>query len=166
MARLPAREQVRRDAEICRDRARGLTWATISERHGVTDRQCRAIWSARPSRVQFEGVDPFEELAEAIERVEAVVEDAALLGESAHDAVRAGALKTRLAALRELRELQFAAGLLPDPVSARTELDVRLLVATILQVFEDYGVGDEVADAILMTLRQRERAAPAALNGS
>jgi hypothetical protein len=34
---LPAAKQVRRDERIIADRARGLRWATIAERHGLSE---------------------------------------------------------------------------------------------------------------------------------
>ena len=54
MGRLSAHEKVARDDRIVADRARGLTWATIGARHGVTERQCRTIWAERLREISTE----------------------------------------------------------------------------------------------------------------
>ena len=56
VARVTAQQKVERDALIVGDRARGLTWATIEARHGVTERQCRTIWAERLQEVSAEPV--------------------------------------------------------------------------------------------------------------
>jgi hypothetical protein len=112
--RVTAQEKVRRDAAIAGDRARGLGWAQISERHGVSERQARTIWRERLQEVSTEPVDVREALREAIAQLDAAIEDLALLAEStSNDSVRLGAIKARLAAMAERHELMRLSGLLP-----------------------------------------------------
>ena len=81
MARATAQQKVERDARIVADRARGLTWATIEARHGVTERQCRTIWAERLRKVSAEPVDVREALTEAITQFDAAIEDVSILAE-------------------------------------------------------------------------------------
>lgn len=145
MARLTAQRKVERDARIVADRARGLTWATIEARHGVTERQCRTIWAERLREVSAEPVDVRDALREAIAQLDAAIEDCALLAEStANDSVRLGAIKARLAAMGERDELMRLSGLLPfDARAVRTEAELRDINDLILGLFDRHGLGDD-----------------------
>jgi hypothetical protein len=145
VARLTAQQKVVRDARIVADRARGLTWATIEARHGVTKRQCRTIWAERLREVSTEPVDVREALREAIVQLDAAVEDLALLAESTrHDAVRLGAVRSRIAAMGDKHELMRLSGLLPfDARAVRTEAELRDINDMILGLFDKHGLGDD-----------------------
>ncbi len=64
--RLPAAGKVARDREIVIDRNRGLSWPVIAQRHGLQERQCRAIYAQwRDSEKDpIRGIDPVEWLRE------------------------------------------------------------------------------------------------------
>jgi hypothetical protein len=95
VSRLTASEKVRRDLQVVADRARGFRWATIAERHRISERHARAVWAAtRASGPALGEADPVEILHEALLQLEALIEELALLAETAdHDAVRLGCLK-------------------------------------------------------------------------
>ncbi len=77
-------DKVRRDEQIIAERARGLTWPTIARRHGLSERQCRNIWSARPGRVSCRDLTDLEaRVDEALEGYDAAIEDLAMLAASA-----------------------------------------------------------------------------------
>lgn len=145
-----AREQVRRDARIVADRARGLTWPTIAERHGLSERRCRTIWKTRVSGLDDLGErDLVATLRDAIANLDAVIEDCALLAErTANDSVRLGAIKARMAAMSEKLGLLQRCGLLPDFGLWRYEIDVRLVSRTILDVFDEHGIEGDVRHEI------------------
>jgi hypothetical protein len=142
--RLTAQEKVRRDAAIARDRARGLGWATISARHGVSERQGRTIWRERLQGVSAEPVDVREALREAIAQLDAAIEDVSTLAEStANDAVRLGAIKARISAMGDKQDLMRLAGLLPyDERAVRTEMELREINDAIIALFDRYGLPD------------------------
>jgi hypothetical protein len=152
--RLNAEGKVARDGRIVADRARGLTWATIAGRHGLSERQCIAIWKERLAAHHLEGPDPREALLEAAEQLDAAIEDCALLAEAtAHDAVRLGAVKARLAAMREKQDLLRLAGLLPcSPQAARTESDIRRITEELIRIFEKFDVPIEATEEVVEVL--------------
>jgi hypothetical protein len=152
--RLNAQGKVARDGHIVADRARGLTWATVADRHGLSERQCIAIWKDRLAAQPLEEVDPREALLEAVAQLDAAIEDCSLLAETtANDAVRLGSIKTRLAAMREKHDLLRLAGLLPySPQAARTESEIWQMADEAVRVFEKYAVPDEARDEFLVAL--------------
>jgi hypothetical protein len=80
---------------VVADRLRGLTWPTIAQRHGLSERHCREILEQwRLSQPALDELDPLELVQEALEQRAMLVEELALLVEkSKHDAVRLGALR-------------------------------------------------------------------------
>ncbi|MEJ7787879.1 MAG: hypothetical protein WKF96_24015 [Solirubrobacteraceae bacterium] len=149
-----ASEKVRRDVRIVADRARGLRWATIAERHGVSERQCRTVWAEhRDQRLTGHDADPESVVHHALESFEAAIEDFALLAESAsHDAVKLGAIKARLAATTERLEFMKMVGLLGSFRTLEFELDARRTVEEIIKVLERHNVGEDVFDEIKFAL--------------
>jgi hypothetical protein len=45
--RQDAASKVARDGRVVADRARGLVWATVAARHGLSERQCISIWKQK-----------------------------------------------------------------------------------------------------------------------
>src|SRR5262245_51822259 len=78
-----ARAKLKRDEAIIRDRARGITWITISEQHGISARQAQVIWAEhlRDAHPAIEHIDPVDALREHLAQLESVLEDAAVLAE-------------------------------------------------------------------------------------
>jgi hypothetical protein len=154
MPRLTAGEKVRRDARIVADRAHGLGWATIADRHGLSERHCRTIWTEQAAMLAIEDVGPLERVQEAILQYDCVLEDLALLAEQAsHDAVRLGAVRSRLAAIEQRLVLFQMLGLLPrDLECLRNEREARDLARVLRTVFDRYGLPPEAEEEILSAL--------------
>ena len=152
--RLPAEEKVRRDSAVVADRGRGLTWSTIAERHNLSERHCREIWSeGRGLRLHAE--DPLEALADLLAQLDAGIEDLALLAETArNESVKLGALKARMGATSEKFELLRACGLLPRDLRVfRFEVEVQQVAAMVLATFDSEGVPVEDTSAVVTALR-------------
>ena len=153
-SRLPATEKVRRDDRIVADRARGLTWATIAERHGVSDRQARAIWKERLTAEPLESLDGLDAITEALLQVEAAIEDLALLAETTrNDPVRLGAIRARLEAQRDRVTLLRLGGYMPATWrAAMTEADIRRMTDTFGEIFRRDDVSDELLHDLIAAL--------------
>jgi hypothetical protein len=166
VGRMNAAGKVKRDAEIVKDRARGFTWQTIAERHGVAERHARRVFSEylEGMFVQHDS-DPFETAREMLARYDSLIEDLALIAAgTAQDAVRLGALRSKLAALNQRFEFQRAVGLIP-PTAGRwaQEVDVRRASAAILEIFNRYGLPEEAESDLIAALRPAPAEAPGRL---
>jgi hypothetical protein len=142
--RLPAARKVERDRAIVADRARGLTWRMIAQRHGVQERQARRIyeeWRDANLEAQVAVRDAREWLFDLIIRYEEIIASLALVAaEADNDAARVGALKAQMAALDRLTELFVIAGLLPR--NPRLEIEVRDVVEKVASVVGRIADGD------------------------
>ncbi|MBA2637440.1 MAG: hypothetical protein H0U79_04330 [Solirubrobacterales bacterium] len=153
--RLPALEKVERDARVAADRACGLSWRTISARHGLGERQCREVVRAhRASGPALDEHDPVEVVQEALEQLESLVERLALVAEtSRHDAVRLGALKARLAPSAQRLSLLQAVGILPRSLGLlRDDIDLRRMGEAISAIFDRHGVPFKAEENFLAAL--------------
>lgn len=148
--RLAAHEKVERDRLVVADRARGLTWPTIGARHGLSERQCRTIWTESLSRHDLPDADPFEVVGEVLAQWDSLIERLALLAEEAdQDSVRVAALRAQADALRTRLILCQAVGLLPRDLGLfRHEADVRAVARAILSVFDEHHVPDDAVAAV------------------
>ena len=145
-ARLPSRQQTDRNLRIVADRARGLGWQTIADRHELSIRQCQNIWVNR-GEDQYLVESPRQELEGEIEAVDASIDELAQLAETTtHDAVRLGAIKAKLNAQAFRIELKRAAGILPHNLGAiANENQTRQMTAEMVKVLERYHEsGEEV----------------------
>jgi hypothetical protein len=154
--RLAAVEKVQRDSEVVADRVRGLRWATIAQRHALSERHCREIvqrW--HQTRPGLGDRDPLEAVAEVLEQLEGVIERLSLLADQpVQDSVRLGALKALLAAQHERVELLMSVGLLPRDLGlVRHEIDIRRLTRTVMDVFDRHGVASDVRMDVAEALR-------------
>lgn len=93
-------------------------------------------------------------MQEALEQLEALVEQLALVAEtSRHDAVRLGALKAQLAASAQRLTLLQAVGVLPRNLGLiRNDVDNRRMAEQIADVFERHCVSDEAAREVIEAL--------------
>ncbi len=66
-------------------------------------------------------------------------------------AAKTGALKLVLQALERLTEWQRYVGVLPAKLAP--EIEVRAVASTIMDVFEQYGVGEDAQDAVMEALQ-------------
>jgi hypothetical protein len=145
MSRLSAREKVRRDDAIVADRARGLTWATVAERHGVSDRHAREVWREYAKHRNIVSADPEDAVLEALDRYDAIIEELVDATDNAsNESVRLGALKHRLAATRAKVDLQASTGMLANHDWTEELRSVRKILTAIFQVLDEHGIPDDV----------------------
>jgi hypothetical protein len=153
-----AREKIARDNEIVAARMRGLSWATIAENYGLSERQCQAILADyRASHSRLRERDPIEIVDEMLDRYEAAQEELALVSATTeHDATRVGAIRTRLHALEAAAKLLMLVGVLPRDLGVlRHDLDVQQLATETLAVFDAFNVPIEAKQALLDVLTAR-----------
>ena len=161
MSRLAAADKVRRDAGVVADRARGLTWATIAQRHDLTPRACQLIWSQRASGDSATLlIDPQEALLEALEQLDRMAEDCSLLWESTrNDSIKVAALKQRHAVMADRFRLLMAVGVLPSNLGGfATEIDAVELGRVLLELFDRHGLDDDALQELQALLPQRHPA--------
>jgi len=141
---------------VIADRARGFPWSYIADRHGLSERQCRNIWTARrDGRSDLLSAAEREALVhDALDAYDAAIEELAVLAdETANDAVRLGSIKARTAVVKHRLEFLQAIGLLPkDLYAVALQIDAERLVASILRVLDDFGFPDAAHLAVLESL--------------
>lgn len=115
MPRPGAEAQTRRNQAIIYDRARGLGWTSIAERHRLSTRQAQKIWARRLEQQHDQTGDVLTQVFEELAYLEAAVEELAeLASDSKNDAVRLGAIKAKIDAQGKRVELKRILGLLPS----------------------------------------------------
>ena len=156
--RMNSREKTARDNDIVAARMRGLSWATIAETYGLSDRQCQQILADyRASHPRLRERDPIEILDEMLDRYEAAQEELAIVAATtAHDATRVGAIRTRLAALEAQANLLMAVGVLPRDLGVlRHDIDVHAMAGEAVAVLTRFEVPIEAQRALLDALSTR-----------
>jgi hypothetical protein len=154
--RLTAREKVVRDGKIVADRARGLGWALIADRYGLTERQCQNISTHYfDTQPKPRDADPLTAVKETIASCDAIIEDLALVAESAtHDAVRLGAIKARQYAVEQRFRLKQAVGLIPRNLGLFVqEIDIQHVVMALDAVIAKHDPGVEFHKDLIAALR-------------
>jgi hypothetical protein len=154
--RLPAAEKVRRDTLIVADRAGGLRWSTIAQKHNLSEQHARQIWKERLAAEPLEPLDGRDTITEALLQTEARIEELALLAESTNnDAIKLGAIRARGEAMSDRHDLLRLAGYMPISwVAAHTEADIHRMGENIIAVLEKHGVFSDVVDDLLAALRR------------
>ncbi len=138
------------------DRARGLSWASIEQRHGISERQGRRIVDAYFARHHAElESDPAAVVRELLAHFEQAIEDLALLcAETEHDAVKLGAITRRLDVVERRITVLRSLGLLPrdwDRWSAAQ--DAHVVFKRLVDVLARRpDVPDDVVDELLTEL--------------
>jgi hypothetical protein len=153
--RATASEKVERDALVAADRARGLTWATIGERHGLSDRQCRAIVKERrASQPLLRDHDAEDAVREALEQLDALIEKFALLADRAsHSGVKLGALKAQATTLGARFTLMQQVGLLPHNLRAVSrDAEMRETLQVVMETVERNDPDGIMLDELLVAL--------------
>lgn len=176
---LTAKEKVKRDAEVVKLRASGMSWPTIAARVGISDRHCRTVWTQwrDEGKLDLQKLDPLDVVFEHIERYDSMVERLANLADGADsDASKVGALRTMVATLQAQTELLMAVGLMPRNLGRlQVELEVRFVIQALMAWAEKFAPKDrlEQAEAELLQIFRREvpavrkvPALPPASNGS
>lgn len=135
--RLSARAKLDRDRQIAVDRARGLRWQTIAQRHRLTVRQCQNVFKEqRAESVATE--DPPSVVDEILEQLDALIEEAALLGEkTTNDAVHLGSINSRFKLMETRFRVMQAAGLMPSMGAIAHELETRAFVRLMIDYLDE-----------------------------
>ena len=131
-----------RNRRIAADRASGLTWPVIAERHGLSVRQARrAAAAARAISVEERGpevaekLDPLAILTQITRsQLRALDSLAELAAEADNDAARVGACRALGSIGSDLRSSLHALGLLPDPNDELLRVRVQEVVRAIANV--------------------------------
>lgn len=153
-----ALEKTQRDREIIADRARGLTWDQVAEKHNIDGSTARRAWAAvRDSQKdEISGADPMDTVFDLIRSYEEWMAQLAKIAEdSANDSARIGAIRSQVDIAVKKTELLQATGLLPKQLGKlRVEMDIRYMTTQILALFDKYDVPVE-AQKELATVLQR-----------
>jgi Homeodomain-like domain len=169
---LNTHERAQRNLRVVQDRARGLSWTRIGDRHGISDRQARRIVTEyRRAGPGLREYDPVEIVEEVLDAQEAALDDLAVLAETTtNPSVELGAIKTKLAVHRERLELLGAIGLLPNMGQLRIEIDLRQIADRLCTVLSAPEVSPELRERIFAAIDPHpQEALPPALvqaNGS
>ncbi len=168
-SRLPAARKVARDREIVVDRHKGLSWPIIAQRHGLQERQCRAIYAQwRDSdKDPIRGLDPTEWLRETLCRYESLIGSLALIGESGdNDAARVGALRAQMQAMLHQSQLLIASGLMPRDLAFHVHDErgqVIEMVNRMVAVLERHDLNPSVLDDLEQAITDEAPLSPVGL---
>lgn len=136
-----AAQKVDRDARLVADRARGLGWAALAAKYGITARQAQNIWKGRPQPAPT-GSDPLAEVLELLESLAIAAEDLAELAESTgNDSIRIGAIKSRVDMQLRRFELMRQYGLAPW---GQSEAEVMEALGVVLGVLSQAELSEEL----------------------
>jgi len=128
----------------------------IAERHGLSERQCRAVYTGwcKGETARLWAVDPGDWVVETIARHESLIGTLAEIVENAdNDAARVGARRTQSGLLIQLASLLVAAGVLPrNLTTARDRDDLVAAVERIMKVIERHNLGSEILQELAAVL--------------
>jgi hypothetical protein len=153
---LTAAQQVERNANLCRERARGKSWAYLAEKYSVSESTAKRAWAEfRDNRKpKLAGRDPFDIVWESVERYEEWIEWASEAADEAdNSSARVGAINTiaRLQAMRD--DLLQKSGILPQNLGKlKVEHDVRFIAAQFVQILAEDNVPIETRKKLLAAL--------------
>ena len=166
--RLSAREQVCRDDEIVKARMRGMTWPTIANRFGLTERRCQQVMAEfRESHPTARSRSPLELLDEVLEGYEAAREDfAEIAATTTHDATRLGAIRSSVAVLEEQVNLLINLGIVPTLLELRQEVNAREVARKMMVVLDEFDASEEMLAAMIDALDGGRLLAPMSANGA
>ena len=101
-------ERGRRDAAIIADRASGMGWTTVAERHSVSERHARRIVECGYARhVESTELEIAAIFTETLARIDQTLDELAVLSRhTRNEAVKLGALKARMDVLERRMEVQ------------------------------------------------------------
>lgn len=139
-----------RHATVVRLRARGRTWLHIAEQVGLSDRQCRQIWTdwVAQEKPLLEGLDALDYVTEQAARLEQQVEDLGEIADTEKGSLKIQALNAQRQTMRELTELLQSTGLIPHNLGkVQVELDIRYLGIMLMEWAEKFVPADQLDGA-------------------
>lgn len=156
-------ERVKRDAAIIQLLKRGISREQAGAQFGLSVRQVARIKKKYRSEVpDISELDPGELVRDTLDNYEAAIEELALLAaRTDHGPTKVGAVRVRLEALRGRIELLQSVGAVPhDLGQIRVIDDAQLVARQIAEVFERYGVPQDVQMAVVDAIEGRAPALP------
>jgi len=144
-----------RNAEIVQARIRRLSWTTIANTYGVSERQCQQIvHDYRATQPTLRDHDPLEIVDDILEGLEGAIEELAVVSHTtASDQVRVSAINAKLAAQKQIVAILQTVGVLPNDLgSLRMEVDARMTADRVLSVIERFDLPEVVTDAMIAAL--------------
>lgn len=144
--------RARKHALIVKKRLQGLAWETVAAEVGMSERQCRKVWTTwRDERKPFiEGLDPIDYVVEMAGRLDTLYETLALIAsdEKAQHSARVGAVNGQRQTLQAQIELLQETGLLPRNLGRlAVEVDIRHVAVELRMFLQRRLSEDEFDDA-------------------
>jgi hypothetical protein len=135
-------------------RAAGESWQRIGGRFDVSGRQARRIVKdVGASVTNTTVIDPIEIIEAAVLRCEAVIEQLAVIADTADPAVAVKAISAQLRATESEMTLLQNAGMLPTPLSRiGYEMDARRAASRAVEVLNRHGVSAEAKAELISAL--------------
>ncbi len=157
------RERLKRDAAIIQLLNRGISPESAGAQFGLSGSRVRRLkkeWMTTAPDQQ--DLDPSGLVRDTMANYEAAIEELALVAaRSGHGPTKVAAIRVRLEALRGRMELLQSVGVVPHDLGQIRVLDDAQFVARqIADVFERFGVSDEVTDAVLDVIEGRQPQLP------
>jgi hypothetical protein len=160
---LTAKQKAKRDADMCIDRALGLSYPKLAVKYGLTERMARKIYDDFVvSEIEADAAADKDTVQRAYEyrlRFEAIEQRLAEIAvENAdNDNARVGALRSLLTATNNRIALDQAMGRLPRQLGKlRIDLDVRHVSAVLVKVLKDYDFPEDGLREIQRVLKGYE----------
>ena len=164
---LTARQKMKRDADLCIDRALGLSYPKIAAKYNLTPRGARMIYDKWiTSEIESDATEDKDAVVRAYEyrvRFEAIEQTLAEIAveHADNDSARVGALNALLRATNQRIGLDQAMGRLPRELGKlRIDLDVRHVSAVLVKVLKDYDFPEDGLREIQRVLRGYEPQQP------
>lgn len=148
---MTARDRADRIDAIVASRIRGIGWARIAAEHKITERHARRLYTERRAEARARPApDPVALVQELLDGYDAAIEDLALLARDApNDAVRLGAINSRVKAVTARTELLMVVGALPEDLGdIRLTLDADLFTERVFGVLKRAGLPQAVWDEL------------------
>lgn len=160
-----SRARVARDDQIVIMKTRGLTYNQIAEALGI-DRgtALRAMQEWRDSNPKLRTKDPLDIIDEALEGYQSDLNELAMVSSTTkQEAVRVGAINSRMQARDRIITLLQTTGILPhDLGKLRVEIDIRYIAVRLVQTLNKWGIDEEVQQDLLAVLRGEDEQLPVA----
>lgn len=164
----PDERQIRND-QIVAMKARGMTYEQIAAVVDMSRRQVQNIMQAwRDTQPKLRTQDPLDIIDEMLEGYQADLNELATVGQATkNDAVKVGAVNSRMAARDRIIALLQTTGVLPhDLGKLKVEIDIKYISTRLVAVLNKYDVPIEARRELLALLEgdEDETAAIAAAN--
>jgi uncharacterized protein (DUF433 family) len=151
-------EKVR--GEVFRTWARGVSPEATASLFGLSLAEVKEIIRSQSERDERPSqADPERVFTEHRIRVDAVVEELAIIASKERGLIRVKAIEARFRALLHKWDLQQAVGIVPSDLGGwRARLDAHRVSAKLLEIFDEYELESEIRHDVVDALLGPERA--------